>query len=140
MAKALKYSLLLANGQQDLITSTMGGAGRMKIYSGTKPTGPDVGITTQVLLADLECGTPFAAAAVNGQIVVNAIAQGTGAATGTATWVRMTTSAGVAVFDGTVGLSTAGEFDFYITPSASIAPGTPVTVSSASMANGNYSV
>lgn len=75
------------------------GAATIKIYTGSKPTGPDVAVTTQVLLGTLTCSDP-AGSVSSGTLTFGAVTADSSADnTGTATWLRMADSAGVAVLD-----------------------------------------
>lgn len=103
------------------------GAGLLRIYDGTKPAGPDTAITTQILLAELTFSDPAFGAASNGVATANAITADSSAnASGTATWFRVVTSAGTAIFDGEVGTSGS---DLNLN-STSISAGAEVSVSS----------
>lgn len=130
MASALKLSTLLKNATLDAFTAQIGAAALIDIYDGTQPASPDTAVTTQNKLATLTGGTPFAPGAAGGILTANAINNGTGlaaAGTGkTATWFRVSTSGGVAKFDGSV--ANAGA-DMNIN-NTSIATGQTVSVSS----------
>ena len=137
MASNVKYSVALKNAQQDQITTKVGTSGFVDLYSGSQPANPDTAITSQVLLASLPCASAFAGASANGVLTANTIGAGTGTAgagAGTnATWFRLRTSAGVAVMDGTVGISGC---DINLTNN-NIATGQSVTVSSFTDTNQN---
>ena len=106
MALNLKYSTALKNAKLDAITTAVGNAGLLRIYDGTQPAGPGTAITSQVLLAELVCGSPFAPGASGGVLTANAITQDSSANNnGTASWFRLLTSGGTAIMDGTVGTS-----------------------------------
>lgn len=97
-----------ANAAVDLLDGGSG-PGKIRIYSGTKPAGPDTAITSQVLLAELPCSDPaFSAAAVGVKTLDNTpVLSAAGLAAGTATWFRAVDSANVAVLDGSAGTSAA---------------------------------
>lgn len=139
MASDLKYSMVLKNAQQAVITTTVGTSALILIYSGTKPPNPDTAITSQVLLATLACSATFAPAPSGGVLTLNAITPGTGTAAagaGTAaTFYRITTSGGVAHVDGTCGVGSG--FDMNFVGSATIATGQQVSDSSFTLANAN---
>lgn len=108
MASKLNYSTALRNAKMDAITTAVGNAGKLKIYDGTQPAGPGTAITTQTLLATYTLGSPFAAGASNGVLSPTAPASTpNAAATGTATWFRITKSDDTAVIDGSVSTSGA---------------------------------
>lgn len=127
----LAYIAALRNTRLDAITTAIGSAGKLRVYNGTRPA---TGGTVTTLLAELICGSPFAAAAAAGVLTANAITQDSAAdATGTATWFRIVTSANVFVMDGDVG--TAGS-DLNLN-TTSIVIGGPVAVTSLVITAGN---
>ena len=66
---ALSYDLVsIRNAMLDLITTRAGNGALLRIYDSTGTGRPATGgaVTTQVLLAELTCGTPFASAASAG--------------------------------------------------------------------------
>src|SRR5512139_1848758 len=111
MASKANASDAFATGKLDLLTSTVGNAGLLKLYDGTQPAGPDTAVSTQTLLATFTCGTPFAAGAtiVTGQAQLSPTlpsdvngAAGAGAGT-VATWARLCKSDNTGVYDLSVG-------------------------------------
>lgn len=85
-----------------------GGAGTIKIYSGTIPTDADTAIGAQVLLATLTFSATAFGAASNGVATASAITDDSAAdATNTAAWARFASGAGTTQMDVTVG--TAGD-------------------------------
>lgn len=105
----MAYEATLRSAMVDAITARAGNAALLRIYDSTGAGRPSTGgaITTQVLLAELVCGTPFAAGASNGVLTLGAITQDPSAnATGTATWFRIVKADGTTfVLDGAVGTS-----------------------------------
>lgn len=98
---ALGYITSLRNTRLDALTTAVGNAGLWRIYDGTRPA---TGGTATTLLAELTCGTPFAAAASGGVLTLGAITQDSSANIGgVATWARIATAAGVAIIDMNVG-------------------------------------
>lgn len=97
-----------AAGHTDALDSGSG-PGLIRIYSGTKPAGPDTAITSQVLLAEFTCADPAFTAGATGVRTLDATPALTaeGLAAGTASWYRAVSSDNVAHFDGTVGTSGA---------------------------------
>ncbi len=89
--------------------TTAAASGKLKIYSGTQPATADTAITSQVLLATLTLNATAFGAASAGVITANAITADTNAAaTGTATWYRLTQSDSTTVLqDGSVGTATS---------------------------------
>lgn len=130
MSSNVKLSTLARNALLDAITTKLGSACLIDIYSGTQPAGPDTAVTSQVKLATLTGGTPFAPGASGGVLTAGAVANGTGsvgASTGTvATWFRCSTSGGTPELDGTVAAAGA---DMNIN-NTSIATGQTVSISS----------
>lgn len=83
-----------------------GGAGTIKIYTGTIPTDADTAVGAQTLLATLTFSATAFGAASNGVATAAAITSDTSAdATGTAAWARIANGAGTTQMDVTVGTS-----------------------------------
>ena len=128
---ALAYSVAVRNAMLDAITAAAGNAALLRIYDGTRPA---TGGSATTLLAELTCGTPFAAGASSGVLTLGSITQDASAnATGTATWFRIVTSGGTQVIDGNVGTSGS---DLNLT-TTSITSGQPVSVTSFTITEGN---
>ena len=128
---ALAYSTTVRNAMLDAITTAAGNAALLRIYDGSRPA---TGGTATTLLAELTCGTPFAASASSGVLTLGSITQDSSAnATGTATWFRIVTSGGTFVLDGNVGTSGS---DLNLT-TTSIVSGQPVSVTSFTITEGN---
>ena len=128
---ALAYSTTLRNAMLDAITTAVGNAGLLRIYDGSRPASGGAATT---LLAELTCGTPFAAGAAAGVLTLGSITQDASAnASGTATWFRIVTSGGTFVIDGNVGTSGS---DLNLT-TTSITSGQPVSVTSWTITEGN---
>lgn len=97
----------------DLIDVGAGANARIRIYDGTQPASPDVALSGQTLLAEIDLGTAtiFSAAATQtNSATANASAilpktDTSADGTGTATWFRAVNadSTPVALIDGTVG-------------------------------------
>jgi hypothetical protein len=104
---ALGFAAGLRNAMADAITTFAGGAGKLRIYSGTRPA---TGGTATTLLAELTLNATFAPAASGGVLTLNAVTSDTSAdATGTATWFRILKSDGTTfVMDGSVGATGSG--------------------------------
>jgi hypothetical protein len=84
----------------------VGGAGTIKVYTGTIPTDANTAIGAQVLLATLTFSATAFGAASNGVATASAITSDTSAdATGTAAWARIASGGGTTVMDVTVGTS-----------------------------------
>lgn len=90
--------------------TALGNSGLIKVYDSTgtgQPATPETAVTTQVLLATLTMAGSNAFGAASGSnpatSTAAAIVSGTAAATGTATWFRLTTSGGTAILDGSAG-------------------------------------
>jgi hypothetical protein len=90
------------------------GPGKIRIYDGAKPAGPDTAVTTQVLLAEFILNDPAFVAGVTGERLLDLtpVLTAEGLAVGTPTWYRALDSANVAAFDGTAsGPSGSGELE-----------------------------
>lgn len=128
---ALAYLESLRNTMLDTITTSVGNAALLRIYDGSRPA---TGGAATTLLAELTCGTPFAAGAASGVLTLGAITQDSSAnATGTATWFRIVTSGGSFRIDGNVGTSGS---DLNLT-TTSIVAGQPVQITSFTITEGN---
>ena len=130
---ALAYeAATLRDAMMDAITTHAGNAALLRIYDGARPA---TGGTATTLLAELTCGTPFAAASVNGVLTLGAISQDASAnATGTATWFRIVKADGTThVLDGNVGTSGS---DLNLTTTSIVAT-QPVSVTSFVITEGN---
>lgn len=129
---ALAYNSTLRNTMLDAITTRAGNAALLRIYDGSRPA---TGGTATTLLAELTCGTPFAASASAGALTLGSITQDSSAnATGTATWFRIVQSDGSThVLDGNVGTSGS---DLNLT-TTSIVSGQPVSITSFVITEGN---
>ena len=128
---ALAYSTTLRNSQLDAVSTAVGTGGLIRIYDGTRPA---TGGAATTLLAELTVAGAFAPAAAAGVLTVNAVTQDSSAnATGTATWFRVTTSAGTFVIDGNV--STSGS-DMNLNTTSIVATG-PVSITSFTITRGN---
>lgn len=124
---ALKKSTTLRNAQLDAITTAVGNAGLLRIYSGSRPANVAAAISG-TLLAELTCGSPFAGSASSGGLTVTNPTQDSSADnTGTASHFRQWKSDGTtAVFDGDCGTS-GSDMNLNTT---SIVSGGPVQVTS----------
>lgn len=130
---ALSYTTAVRNSMLDAIVTAVGASGLVRIYDGTRPAGPGTAISTQVLLAELTCSATFGTVS-GGVLTVSSITADSSAnATGTATWFRVTTSAGAGVIDGNVGTSGS---DLNL-PSTSTTAGQSVSITSFTITEGN---
>lgn len=129
---AIAFNATLRTTRADAITTATGNAALLRIYDGTRPA---TGGTATTLLAELTCGTPFAAGASSGVLTAGSITQDSSAnATGTATWFRLVKSDGTThVMDGNVGTSGS---DLNMT-TTSIVSTQPVQVTSFVLTEGN---
>jgi hypothetical protein len=114
----------LRNARADQITSAVGNAGLLRIYTAGYAS----------LLSENVMGTPMAPAAAAGVLTLNAISSATASATGTAAIARLLTSAGVMKVEGlTVGTSGTD----VILDTTSIVSGDTVSITSATITEGN---
>ena len=111
---ALDAAIALANG------------GHVTIYDGVQPATPDVAVTTQNALVTLPLSNPAAAPTSGGTATMNAVGSATAGASGTASWFRVYSSGGAAVWDGSVG-SSGADMNF---PSTAFVSGSQYGVSS----------
>jgi hypothetical protein len=132
---AISYVTATRNNMLANITSAIGTSGRLRIYAGTPPANANTALAgPNVILADLALSSTFAPApSTPGLLQANAITAANASNTGTATFFRLTTSAGAAVVQGTVGTSGA---DLNL-DSTSITSGVSVAVTSFTITEGN---
>lgn len=124
------YSTTLRNAQNDAITSAIGNAGKLQLYDGTRPA---TGGAATTKLAEFTLGTPFSGASAAGVLSPTLPSNTTGLANGTATWGRITTSAGTFVIDVSVGTAAAE----WILNTTSISVGATISVTAVSITAGN---
>jgi hypothetical protein len=123
------FSTTLRNARNDAITTAAGGSALLSIYNGSRPA---TGGTATTLLAQLTCNATFAPASSGGVLTLNSITQNNAAASGTATWARITTSGGTFVADMDVGAQVT------TTISGSSGAATVTVGSATGLAVGNY--
>lgn len=130
----LSYDTTDRNARLDQLTTSIGASGFVKIYSGTVPANVGASLSGNTLLANLALSATFAPASSGGVLTANAITTESSAdATGTATFFRITTSAGAAKIQGSVGTSAAD----MIFNTTSIVSGAAVSISSMTITEGN---
>ncbi len=133
MAAKTGIANLAAKAALDAVTALLnvGGAGHLKIYSGTAPVDSDTAlVTANVVLADFTLNaTAFAAstdAAPGALATANSISDVNASATGTATFARVFNNAGVCKGQFNVGTAAAA----VIVSSTSFVSGQPCSVTS----------
>jgi hypothetical protein len=102
-----KTGVALRNALLDAVNTHLGSNPKFRVYDSTQPTDADTALGSQVMLSDHAMSATGFAAAASGQINANAIGSATAAATGTATWYSVLTSANVRKHDGSVGTASA---------------------------------
>ena len=111
------------------------GAGYLKIYDGTRPA---TGGTATTLLINFQLGatpgTKPSGSVTNGVLTLANVTAVTASATGTATWARLTTSAGTFVADFNVGTSGT---DLIITNTSIVSGQTILLTNGATVTEGN---
>jgi len=139
MASKLNYSAALEKGRMDAITTAVGNAGKLYLYSGTQPAGPDTTHALTLIAGPFTLGTPFAAGATSAlpSVLSPTLPSNVNASsTGQATWWRVCTSAGDGstngVIDGSAGTSGA---DMTIGPATS---GQPVAITAWTLSSATY--
>jgi hypothetical protein len=110
---SLTLSTALRNAMADRVTALVdagAGAGKIRVYSGSRPAGPDTAVGAQTLLAEFALADPSFAGAASGVITLDAtpVLTATGLAAGTATWARVLDSTNTAVVDCKVSASGGG--------------------------------
>jgi hypothetical protein len=97
-------STTLRNSQIGCLTTAAANGALLHIYSGPRPA-TGAAITSQTLLAQLTCGSPFAAAPSGGAITMGGVTPAAAVATGGAVWARLTDSSGNFILDMDVAVS-----------------------------------
>lgn len=112
MALATRISNVAAKAACDAITALVN-TGKLRIYSGTQPADADTALSGNTLLAEMNLSATAFAAATDSNPGGRASANGlpltdtSADAAGTATFFRVVNSGGTAVWDGSVGTSSA---------------------------------
>lgn len=101
---AITLSAAAAQSMATALATAIGTNSTIKVYSGTRPATPETAVTTQTLLFT---ATDATVTASGGTVTGSDPAAVTAVASGTAAWFRVSTSAGTAILDGTVGTSGA---------------------------------
>lgn len=131
------YNLALRKAKADAITTAVGNAGTLTIYSGAQPA---TGGTATTVLATFTLGSPFAPAStgtLGGTVSISPTLPSavTASASGTASWYRVSTSGAAQVIDGTV-TATGGGGDLQLT-TTTITSGLSIQITSWTIAVGN---
>ena len=131
----ISMTTAVRNARADAYTTAVGNAALLRIYDGTPPASANAALSGNTLLAELTCGSPFAAAAAAAVLTANSISQDNSAnATGTASFMRIYKADGTTVIDqGSVGTS-GNDLNLNTT---SIVAGGPVAVTSLTRTEGN---
>jgi hypothetical protein len=129
------FSTDLRNACFSQISAEIGTSGRVKIYSGAVPANVGESLGAAVELVDLECSATFADAPSGGVVTANAVTGTLATADGAASFFRITTSAGVAKIQGTVGGPGSGQE--CILNTTNIENGKAVSVTSLTLTEGN---
>lgn len=113
--------------------------GLLRIYSGTRPAGPDTAVTDQDLLAEFDLADPAFGSASNGVATLDADPdlETTGLGAGTATWWRLLDSEEHAIADGSI-TATGGGGDITLnTTTISVGVNVVVTTGTLTMPAGS---
>jgi hypothetical protein len=119
------------NAALDAITTALGSAGTIKIYTGSQPANANTALGAQTLLGTLTFSNPAAGAAASGVLTFSSVTQDSAAdATGTATWARIASSGGTTVFDCDVGGTNESTTGTIQLNTSAIVIGGPISISS----------
>lgn len=135
----LNYSAALEKGRMDAITTAVGNAGKLYIFSGTQPAGPGTTHSTTLLAGPFTLGSPFAPGATSAtpSVLSPTLPSNVNAsASGTPTWARVTDSSGTATSAGVIDYS-AGASGCDVTIGATTA-GQPAAITAWSHNSANY--
>lgn len=81
---------------------------KLRIYDGTRPASPDVAVTDQNLLMEINCAFPFEASVSSGLLTADTMSQGIALLAGTASWGRIINGGSQAVLDSPVSQTGGG--------------------------------
>ncbi len=136
MANNLNYTLTLNKARMDAVTTAVGNAGKLYLFSGSQPAAPSVTHTETLIAGPFTLGSPFASAAAT-QATYQARLSPTlpsnvnASSTGQATWFRVTDSSGSATSAGVVdGSAATSGADMTVGPATS---GQPVAITAWTM-------
>lgn len=139
MASKLNYVAALEKARMDAITTAVGNAGKLYIFSGTQPTGPGTTHAQPLVAGPFTLGTPFAPGATTAlpSVLSPTLPSNVNAsASAQATWWRVCTSAGDGstngIIDGSAGTSGC---DMTIGPATS---GQPVAITAWTLSSATY--
>ncbi len=104
----LSISQVMQHEMLDAITACIGAGGKICLFDGPVPATVDDPLSGNTMLAEMQLSSPFAHAATGGVLTADPIADGSGLATGTATFYRICDAGGVFFLQGTVG-ETSGD-------------------------------
>lgn len=96
-------SIVAANAAATSLNTAIGNAALIQIFTGSMPASPDVA-TSGTMLASFTGGSPFGVVA-NGLLTASPIPFAIAATSGTAGYLRISTSGGVGVLDLDIGAS-----------------------------------
>lgn len=134
LVSKLNYAASLEKARMDAITTAVGNAGLLYIYSGTQPSGP-AGADGTLVAGPFTMGSPFAAGATTAlpSVLSPTLPSNVNASTSVQpTWFRIKTSGGTALIDGSAATASA---DMVIgVPTA----GQPVAITSFTLSSGTY--
>lgn len=126
----VKVSVAARNAAVAAIASLIntGGAGSLKLYTGSQPLNPDT-TASGTLLATFTLNNPAFSSPTSGTIdmILSPALNATAGANGTAGYVRILNGSGAAVYDGSVGPASVGTADFLLN-STSIVTGQVITI------------
>jgi hypothetical protein len=129
MAKDTRITDTLRNLQANSVKDEYDD-GWLYIYDGTRPAGPSVAVTTQVLLSKHPLDNPAMSSASGGVCTFNPIGTVNAVGSGTATWGRMKKADDTTpLSDVSVGMSNAN----IILTNTTIVAGVPVSIVSLTM-------
>lgn len=139
MPSKLNYVAALEKARMDAITTQVGNAGKLWLYTGTQPAGPGTTHALTLVAGPFTLGTPFAPGATSAlpSVLSPTLPSNVNASSSNqATWWRVTTSAGDGstngIVDGSAGTSGA---DMTIGPTTA---GQPVAITSWTLSSATY--
>jgi len=139
MASKLNYSAALEKARMDAITTAVGNAGKLYLFTGTQPAGPGTTHALTLVAGPFTLGTPFAAGATTAlpSVLSPTLPSNVNASSSNqATWARVCTSAGDGSTNGVIDFSAGvSGCDITVGPTTS---GQPVAITSWRLSSATY--
>lgn len=125
MTRRTRLSAIAVNAEADALAVLLDG-GNLRLYDGQQPQTCGDSDRASTLLAEAKLANPAAPAAINGVLRFELAESAIAIETGRPSWFRVSTAAGVALIDGSIGIENAD----LIVPEIAIRRGQALTIQS----------